>query len=513
MKKLPLICSIFLALPCLAQLPEDALRLSWYTPGGTAREQAIGGSMGSLGGEISSGFINPAGLGFYKKGEVVVSPSFLFAGSNSNYRGTPGTGSPVNRLNLGTSGLVFTNPMEGGGSMVLSFAVNRMANFNSSIQYQGQNNYSSFSEQYAEEFSSSGLSINDAIADAGISYGTRMALYTYLIDTATVNGVQQVISLPEKAGLLNQSNNIRTSGGITEVSLALAATSHEKWYLGAALGIPIVSYTRNSTFTETDATGNTNNNFAFSTYQESYKSTGVGANLKLGAIFRLFDSWRLGLAVHSPTFYQLNDRLTASMKTNTEKYTSAPGGLISISSDSLDQATGTSPGTVKYDLASPWKFILSGSYIFGQDEDREKQKGFLTADIAYVTVSSSRFSSADNTVDDSYFNNVNSIVKSYYKGSFDMHLGGELKFNNLAARAGIAYYTGPYREKDLKADRLLISFGLGYRNKGVFIDLAYVENFYRDVNFPYRLADKANTYATIKEESGTILLTVGFKFP
>ena len=39
--------------PSVAQVPEDAIRASWYAPFGTARHQAIGGAMGSLGGEIS----------------------------------------------------------------------------------------------------------------------------------------------------------------------------------------------------------------------------------------------------------------------------------------------------------------------------------------------------------------------------------------------------------------------------------------------------------------------------
>lgn len=39
-----------------AQTPEDALRLSWNVQGGTARAQAIGGAMGSLGGDITATF-------------------------------------------------------------------------------------------------------------------------------------------------------------------------------------------------------------------------------------------------------------------------------------------------------------------------------------------------------------------------------------------------------------------------------------------------------------------------
>jgi len=87
-----------------------------------------------------------------------------------------------------------------------------------------------------------------------------------------------------------------------------------------------------------------------------------------------------------------------------------------------------------------------------------------------------------------------------------------MKFNTLMARAGVAYYTSPYKDKALNADRLFLSAGLGYRNRGMFIDLAYVIGFTRDVNFPYRLADKANTVATLKENGGTVVATVGFKF-
>jgi hypothetical protein len=159
---------------------------------------------------------------------------------------------------------------------------------------------------------------------------------------------------------------------------------------------------------------------------------------------------------------------------------------------------------------------VSGSYIFGGGiEDVKKQKGFITADLEYTTTSSPRFKSADEdgAVDQSgYFDAVNEAIRNSYKGSLGMRLGGEMKFNTLMARAGLAYYTSPYQDKALTADRLFASAGLGYRNGGMFADLTYVMGFARDVNFPYRLADKANTVATLKEIGGTIMVTVGLKF-
>jgi hypothetical protein len=513
MKPFFLLSLIFLSQELSAQLPEDALRLSWNSPSGTAREQAIGGAMGSLGGEISAVFVNPAGMGFYKKGELVLSPGIHFSNSQSNYLGTSGSTPSVNNFNLGVSGLIFCVPDQFGSSMTFSVAVNRSANYNGSISYSGKNSYSSYAEQFAEEFSNSGLSVDDALNSPQISYGTRMALYTYLIDTATINGVNQVIAQPLKAGLLGQSNQIRTSGGVTEISLGMAGSIRDKWYIGVGLGIPISNYTQNSTYTETDLTGNTNNDFSFFTYQENYNSKAVGVNGKLGVIFKPFAFWRFGLAIHTPSWYAVSDHLSASMVTNTENYTSAPGHQISISSDSLNQATGTNAGQTKYDLVSPWKFILSGSYVFREIADPSQQKGFITADAEYTTINSSRFKAPDQTNDNNYFSELNSVIKSYYRGTFGFRLGGELKFNILAARAGFAYYTNPYTDHDLKAHRLLLSAGAGYRNKGIFIDLAYVQSFSKEVNFPYRLADKENIFATVKQAAGTVVLTLGFKFP
>jgi hypothetical protein len=501
-----------------AQLPEDALRTSWTTPSGTAREQAIGGAMGSLGGEISAGFVNPAGLGLYKTNELVISPGLRFLSDKSNYLGTTTSASAATNYNMGTTGLVFSYPGRNGGHNVFAVAVNRTANFNSNIHYSGLNNYSSGSEQYVEEFASSGLTISQGLSSPNLSYGTRMALYTYLIDTATVNGVLQVIGQPEKAGLLHQDNNLRTKGGITEIALSLATNIKDKWFIGGTLGIPILSYTRYLTYTESDATNNPNNDFDSYSYQETYHTGGFGLNAKLGVLFTPGTAWRLGLALHTPTVFGLTDKITASMVTRTENYTNLK--QASITSDSLDLLAGISPpaNSVNYNLYTPWSFIVSGSYVFGAKvEDTRQQRGFITADLEYITTNSPSFKAADNDNTNTqsandYYDAVNSAIRSSYKGSLSARLGGEMKFNILMARAGIAYYTSPYRDSQLKADRLFLSGGIGYRNHGMFIDLTYIQGFSRDVNFPYRLADKENRSASLKETSGTVIATFGVKF-
>jgi hypothetical protein len=164
-------------------------------------------------------------------------------------------------------------------------------------------------------------------------------------------------------------------------------------------------------------------------------------------------------------------------------------------------------------LITPWRFIVSGSYLFGAGlEDVDKQKGFVTADVEYVTNRSSSYHTGDETTDDSYFSGVNDAVKASYKGNLNFKVGGEMKFNTILARLGFAYSTTPYRQSELKANHMFISGGFGYRNKGMFVDLTYVQSVINDVNFPYRLSDKANTFASLKDNGSTVLVTVGLKF-
>ena len=59
---------------------------------------------------------------------------------------------------------------------------------------------------------------------------------------------------------------------------------------------------------------------------------------------------------------------------------------------------------------------------------------------------------------------------------------------------------------------MFASGGVGYRNKGVFVDLTYVHSMQKDIHFPYRLDSAPYTAANLKSNVGNALLTVGIKF-
>jgi hypothetical protein len=504
-----------LSVSAFAQIPEDVLKYSWQPVNGTARINAVGGAMGSLGGDITATFVNPAGLAFYKTTDIVLSPGLSFLKNKSNFRGTGAT-DKASYINLGPTGIV--GGWKGGNNWnnALSFAFSNSGSFHNKVYFTGKNDFSSGAEQYAAEAAGSGIPIDDIPGSNKVSFGTRMAVYNYLIDTTTLPGHSgpDVISLAMwgalkngGAFLVNQSNTIETTGDFSDIALGFATNKDDKIYIGGSFGLPIIKYTKKNTLREEDATGNNNNNFSFSNLSETFTTKGVGINAKLGVIYKPAEFIRLGLAIHTPTWYTLEDSYSGKMDVNLENYRTTPG-TTSVTSTELNG--GTNP-SYKYELISPWKAILSASYVLREIEDVRKQKGFLTADIEYVGYKSNKFRNAEDYDDNGYYDAINDVMKKYYKNAFNFRVGGELKFTTIMGRLGFAYYGNPYKDKELKASKMYISGGLGYRNAGIFIDLTYSQGLHKDVNFPYRLPDKANTFATTKTSNGNISLTVGFK--
>jgi hypothetical protein len=510
---IPFLFILVVASQVNAQEPSDALRYSWVVPNGTARQQAIGGAMGSLGGDISSAYVNPAGLGFYKTGDFVVTPGYNFSNNKSTFLNRTET-EKKNSFNLGTSGVVLGAGGRRGSKVSSSafvIAVNRSANLNNSILYRGQNTSTSYSQKFLEEIRNANEGDANNVA-GNYPYGSSLAFNTYWIDTigggSNGNFEFQSRATPLLATGLLQENTLYTTGGITELAFGGGASFNDKIYVGGTLGIPFLRYDRLSTFTEVDATDNPMNQFNFATIEENLTTSGIGVNLKAGVIFKPVEFVRLGLAVHSPSFYNITESYNVYVETDTENYE----GLMNQNSESL---TGN-VSDFKYYLMTPYRVIGSASYVLRETQDVRQQKGFITADIEYINYKASSFSTdaeADNSqATKDYFTALNDVIDDTYKAAFNFKLGGELKFNTVMVRAGAAYYGNPYKNLiGEKGNRFLLSGGLGYRHKGMFIDLTYVHNMTKDVHVPYRLQSAPNVMANIRNTTGNAVLTFGFK--
>ena len=507
-----LIITLFTAHFSYSQQAEDALRYSFLTqPGGTARNQAIGGAGASLGGEFTSLFINPAGLGFYKTGDFAFTPSFSMKNSKSNYLNSTESASG-NNFNIGTSGFIWGAPSQNSKSIksfAIGFGINRMADFNRHTYYKGLNKTSSYSEKYLDELIDNNETNLDSV---GIKYPytSSLAYNTYLINPVfgPDSSLIGYTTLANPSTGLLQENTIDESGGITDISLGAGMNVNDKWYFGGSLSIPFLKYSRNASYKESDNSGNPNNNFNYFESNESLQTKGIGFNAKIGMIYKPVEDVRLGLAVYTPTFYGLTDDYTTEVITDLEGH-----GGSGVKHQSSTDLTNGQPLESKYNLTTPWKAILSGSYLFHEAANVQNQRGFITADVEYVNYKDASFHAVDNNADSkSYYSSLNKVIDNLYKNAINVRLGGELKFNTLMVRLGGAYYGNPYQNQS--SDLVKVSGGLGYRNRGMFIDLTYVYSMNKDVNFPYRLDavdNKPNIPAYLNNNAGNIVFTLGFK--
>jgi hypothetical protein len=528
MQKMKFTIVILLAsIASFAQEPADALRYSYNTPLGTARTQAIGGAGVSLGGDFSSTFINPAGLAQFKTNEFVFTPGFFM---NRNQHTLNDTANKGNRsaLNIGNIGFIFSSPNRFRSSSTrntsFSIALTQTANFNSDFSYRGTNSGSSYSEKWVEEIIAAGITNVNNIG-ARFPNGASQAYETYLVDTAT-EGSNLVLRTNANAGFMDlyQTFNYRTRGGMYEGAFAVAVNVKEKLLYGVTLGLPFVNYSRTTDVTEKDLSGNTDNNFDNFSFRENLTTTGGGINLKLGMIYKPVEYFRIGFTFHTPSVLMLTDRSDATLTANIENYSrkvnndpSKPTTYTYSTSDYID-----GDYTYEYMLTTPWRAAVSLAYVFREINDVTKQKAFITADVELVNYKSNSFRS---TTTEQYFKDLNAAIDAIYRMAFNARIGGELKFKTFMVRGGFNYMGSPYQNIDpdknfyprpaesYKPSRLTPSIGLGYRDKGIFVDLTYAHTFGRDFHIPYILT--GNDFypsANNKFSNGQVLATVGFKF-
>jgi hypothetical protein len=501
-----------------AQTPEDALKYNYTQQGGTARNMATGGAMASLGGEFTTLFVNPAGLSMYRTNEFVATAQYNFTNYNNSFRGT-NSSSDNNRFKFANLGFIMGSGDVTNGkddkkkNFAFGIGFNKTADFNSDVSYQGLNNVTSYSEKFLEE-----LRYSNADPNAGarnFPFGSSLAINTYLVDPiyngSRFTGNYKSYALNALSAGLLQKQRISTRGGAYDIALGGAINHEDKFHFGGSVSFLYTTFKRNNSFEESEQNPIVNNSFNSFKISDETKVSGGGFNIKIGGIYRPTERVRLGLAIHSPNIYSLTETQNVTMETDTENYV---GYQKQTSSDVLN----VTPNTLnesKYNFTTPWRFMLSGSYVFREVESTKRQRAFITADIEYLNYRNVSYRASDeqDINYNDYLKSLKSVTKSLYRGAFNARLGAELKLHTIMFRAGAAYYGNPLKDKEiLKTDNFNLSAGIGYRNKGYFIDAAYVHTIGRGVDIPYRLVDKANTFATVKSNTGQIALTFGKKF-
>jgi hypothetical protein len=493
MKSFHLITALsLLSISLISQNDIDAIRYSQTYFGGTSRSKAMAGSFGALGADGSCMGINPAGIGLYKKGDMNISFGLKFNSVEATHNGTTTkdfkASVPFDGLTLVGAWDSKINP---DNHHALGLSYNQLANYNSNISIEGRAGNKSIMDDILA--SAQGQKIKDLDASyAGLAYET------YLLDT--ING--KYYSFVNTKYDVKQAKSIATSGRINELCINYAYGYKDKLYVGATLGIPNVSYNYNSVYTETDDKDSIrinnynydvyyysgNGGFKDMSYQETYKTTGRGYNLKLGVIYRAADFIRLGAAFHTPTVYNLTDTYMYKMTSNFDE-----GGSYT------SQSPPDNVGKFNYQIITPMKFIGSVALLY-------KKLGALNIDYDIINYKQASLQSSPQE-----FSAVNSTIRKKYNQSSNLRVGAEANVKPFFVRLGYAMYGSPFG--DTFNGDFVTSFytgGLGFRNNKFYVDVSFTKSIGSQNYYMYgpNYVDKS----TLKNSGTTIAFSIGSKF-
>ena len=498
---------VFASFVSFSQNDIDALRYSQTGIGGNARFISMGGAFGALGGNTSCLSYNPAGIGIYRKGEINITPGVNFSSVKSTYNGTE-TKDFTPSLVLNGLGIAGSWDSKDNDEVrhSLGLSVNQLQNFNSRTSIDGRSKGNSIMQDLINNAGT------NSIANLDPSY-SGLAYSTYLLDT--IDGGYYGFIDPKAD--LKQSKTIIRSGKMNEMAVGYTYTFKDKLYLGASLGIPYISYNHDALYTESDdkdslriykdASNQVQSTYSYPiwaynsldnkgllggfksvAYNEVYKTTGRGYNLKLGAIYRVNDFIRIGANYQTPTVLNLTDVYSYSMTTSFD------GG------DVIPASYPENGGVYKYKIITPMRYGACVGFIYNK---------LLAIGIDYESLN---YGQANITSSEpSYFSGVNKTISTKYSQTSNLRVGAEVNIQNVFVRAGYAMYGSPFGNTFTgKFTRTSYSGGLGFRNKNWAFDIGFVKTVYNEDYFMYNSKFVNKTDLSV---SGTnFVFTVGCKF-
>ena len=516
--------SLLLAMSVNGQNAYDAERLLGNDLNGTARFIGMGGAMGALGGDISVMGTNPAGIGIFRSNDFSVSLGFNNTGTSSTFNGTS-MKEDKTRASFDQLGFVYTYKVGNTTSLrYVNFGFNyhKSKNFNRLFSAGGQLDGLSQSWQLAQELGASGVNSAasfDAIRNAENPYRQYWNQYPVLsVMGATTRVVEWYTPTTTDSGLPMEglllgwdgyANNFYSEekGGISQYDFNISFNIEDRIYVGATMGVYDVNYDRYSSYTEdlNDDFGEANGGYTLENY---YGLEGSGVDFKLGVILRPFEEspFRLGLAVHTPTWYELTEAYNATLSSDILAFDSPY-------SETLSENLGPDYTTYDYCMQTPWKFNVSAGTTLG---------GLVAigAEYEYADYSSTSLRDIEG-----FTLGGQTSVEEFLKGVSTFRVGMETRLApQFSIRAGYNYssalfnddaysYLDVYRTStdfnNLKS-RNTVTFGLGYRGNTLYADLAYKYDMYKSDFYAFDDIDLPKT--EVDNSRHQLVFTLGARF-
>lgn len=544
MKKRLLIATLSaMPLMAMAQTAIDAYQLSRYDLRGTARFMSMGGAFGALGGDLSTLNQNPGGIGVYRKSDVGITIDFNMqsATTNSTLANVKENQTKVSVPNFGYVGSAYT------GSELMpyfnwGFSYGRTASFNH--RYRGTVDMNGSLSNYIAGYTTAEKWDSDDLTNDSYNYWDRyhapwmsiLAYNSYMINP--VGGTNQYNGLWGNGTYGVSDFDVEEKGFVDEYEINLGGNFLNTVYWGIGIGINDIEYQRSVYYEEylqnakipvvdsdgqvvsgpptttTDDKGNLQDvGFGLDSYK---RISGTGFNFKAGVIVKPINELRLGLAVHTPTYYNLSEYSNAIVDYG-YGYTDRPlaPGYVQTPDNGLN-----------WKLRTPWRLIASAATVIDSD-------AIISVDYEYRPYQNTTVKFDDGT----NISDVNGDIKDYYKAANILRIGAEYRLtSNFSIRAGYAFESTPTGKEVMNGEKVVytsnpddsgtmpsytldnktqyITCGIGYRYKNFYADAAYVKKSRKSQFNPYTVNDyTADPYtAEVKSSDNNIVISLGFKF-
>lgn len=489
MKKiLSIMTAAMLGTAVSAQETYDNAQLATKDLNGTARYVGMGGAMEALGADLSTIGTNPAGIGMFRCGMVAGSFGFNTLSDAKSFGN-------ANKTNMSFDQAGFVYSMRSGRHSMLNFGFNytKSKNFDQILTAAGRLNNASQNKLSAMKNANGVYTLQDKnnglVSNSG-AYSQADYLYSNVLfnhyDSNNPNDPNNA-TLTDKGVIVNQTTGLpvyynatgydfgrSTTGYIGQYDFNVSGNSNDRFYWGFTVGIYDVHYNGSSLYSESLVDGNTA--IGDVAMNDERKITGTGFDVKAGLIFRPAEEspFRIGLYVHTPTWYDLTTRNYTVLNNNTnEAYGSTERGK---SSESYD-----------FKFYTPWRFGVSLGHTVGN---------YLALGATYEYAD---YTTNDIRVNDGgevdYWGNyyetssrdeaMKQNIKNSLKGVHTVKVGMEFKpEKNFAVRLGYNYQSAMYNKNGFK-DGSLESYGTYYASTTDYTNWKDTHRFTAGVGYNY----------------------------
>ena len=455
-----------------AQNENDAVRLS--VPGiiTDARSLGLGNSNMTRSGEYSAMLFNPAGLALSTKSQLSGSFYYRYFQNQSTFFGSPeayeNSSTELNQL-----GYLYKAPTT-RGSLVYGFGYQKDKDFTSSLSFNGFNpNNNSMIQNLTDK--------NDDVPYLlGLSYPLFTNDDEYLGDTTIING------------RLGQSGTIIEDGGISRFNFGVGVELAKGVYIGGSLNYLYGDYKNYREYYEDDVNdyykeqtdiGDPNTvNFQTFYFNDEISWNMSAWEFRFGFIIDWLDFIRIGGSTKLPTTFRIKENYYF------EAYSQFDRNYF------IDILPNDS--RVEYEIKTPLEFSLGASV--------DLRLLHINAQATFIDYSQMEFS---GNLDQSIIRENNKVINDNFRATLNYNLGAELKipYTEIRARAGIMYYTSPYKDDPQNFDRVFLTAGAGIMaGEALKFDVAYSFGFWDTYSDNYG-TNQSRVFQEIS--SHTILIT------